>query len=174
MITRDQKAKILDDLKDKVAKQKAMVFVDFTGLKVKDISRLRRELKKNQNEMRVAKKTLLNLALKDKNLEIAKDKLTGEVALIFGFKDEISPAKIIYQFSKTNPAIKILGGFLENKFKEIEEIVALAQLPSREELLARLVGLVASPMTGFVRVLQAPLEACVFVIKAFEESKMNK
>jgi len=169
MITRDQKSKILDELKEKIAKQKAMVFVDFTGLKVKDISRLRRELKKNQNEMKVAKKTLLNLALQDKKLEIAKDKLTGEVALIFGFKDEISPAKTIYQFSKTNPALKILGGFLENKFKEIEEIIALAQLPGREELLARLVGSVASPMTGFVRVLQGNIKGLMQVLSQIKK-----
>lgn len=164
MLGKNQKTKILKDLKDKIAKQKAMVFVDFTGLKVKDISRLRKELKKNQNEMKVAKKTLINLALKENKLEITKDKLAGEVALIFGFTDEISPAKTVYQFAKTNPAIKILGGFLENKFKEIEEIVALAQLPSREELLARLVGSIASPMSGFVRVLQGNIKGLVYIL----------
>ena len=169
MLSKDQKTKILENLKEKVAKQKAIVFVDFTGLKVKDISRLRKELKKNQNEMQVAKKTLLNLALKDKNLEIAKDKLTGEVALVFGFNDEISPAKTVYQFSKTNPALKILGGFLENKFKEIEEIVALAQLPGREELLARLVGSVASPMTGFVRVLQGNIKGLIQILSQIKK-----
>jgi large subunit ribosomal protein L10 len=169
MITKDQKSKILDSLKDKVARQKAMVFVDFTGLKVKDISRLRKELKKNKNEMKVAKKTLLNLALKDKNLEIAKDKLAGEVALIFGYNDVVSPARIAYQFSKTNPALKILGGFLENKFKEIEEIVALAQLPSREELLARLVGSVASPMAGFVNVLQGNIKGLMQVLSQIKK-----
>lgn len=169
MITKDQKAKILEDLKDKVARQKAIVFIDFTGLKVKDISRLRKELKKNQNEMKVAKKTLLNLALKNQNLEIAKDKLPGEVALILGYADEVSPARTVYQFSKTNPALKILGGFLENKFKEIEEIIALAQLPSREELLARLVGSVASPMTGFVRVLQGNIKGLIQVLSQIKK-----
>ncbi|MBI2038495.1 MAG: 50S ribosomal protein L10 [Candidatus Nealsonbacteria bacterium] len=164
MLSKDKKAEILKDLKNKVAKQKAMVFVDFTGLKVKDISRLRKELKKNQNEMKVAKKTLVNLALKDKNLEIAKDKLAGEVALIFGYNDEVSPARTVYQFSKTNPALKILGGFLENKFKEIEEIIALAQLPSREELLARLVGGIASPMSGFVSVLQGNIKGLMQIL----------
>lgn len=169
MLSKTKKTEILKDLKDKVARQKAMVFVDFTGLKVKDISRLRKELKKNQNEMKVAKKTLLNLALKDKNLEIVKDKLAGEVALIFGFGDEVSSAKTVYQFSKTNPALKILGGFLENKFKEIEEIVALAQLPSREELLARLVGSIASPMSSFVRVLQGNIKGLIQVLSQIKK-----
>jgi|SRR3989344_623683 len=164
MLSKTKKAEILKDLKDKVAKQKAMVFVDFTGLKVKDISKLRKELKKNQNEMKVAKKTLVNLALKDKNLEIAKDKLPGEVALIFGYNDEISPARIVYQFSKTNPALKILGGFMENKFREIEEIMALAQLPGREELLARLVGSIASPMSGMLNVLQGNIKGLIRVL----------
>ena len=163
-LNKNQKTKILEDLKEKIAKQKAMVFVDFTGLKVKDISRLRKELKKDKNEMKVAKKTLLNLALKENKLEITKDKLTGEVAMIFGFDDEVSSARIVYQFSKKNSAIKILGGFLENKFKEIEEIVALAQLPSREELLARLVGSIASPMSGFVRVLQGNIKGLVYIL----------
>ena len=169
MLTKTKKAEILKDLKEKVAKQKAMVFVDFTGLKVKDISRLRKELKKDQNELKVAKKTLLNLALQENKLEIAKDKLTGEVALVFGFKDEVSPARTVYQFSKTNPALKILGGFLENKFKEIEEIVALAQLSSREELLARLVGSIASPMSGFVRVLQGNIKGLIQILSQIKK-----
>jgi large subunit ribosomal protein L10 len=164
MISKDKKAEILKELKEKIAKQKAIVFVDFAGLKVKDISRLRKELKKSQNEMKVAKKTLVNLALKENKLEITKDKLAGEVAMIFGFNAQVSPAKTVYQFSKTNPALKILGGFLENKFKEIEEIVALAQLPSREELLARLVGSIAGPMSGFVRVLQGNIKGLVYIL----------
>jgi len=164
MLSKTKKAEILKDLKDKVAKQKAMVFVDFTGLKVKDISRLRKELKKNQNEMKVAKKTLVNLALKEKNLEIAKDKLPGEVALIFGYADEVSPAKTVYQFSKTNPALKILGGFMENKFKEIEEIMALAQLPGREELLARLAGSINAPIYNFVYALSYNIKGLVYIL----------
>jgi len=130
---------------------------------------LRKELKKNKNEMKVAKKTLLNIALQNQKLEIAKDKLTGEVALIFGFSDEVSPARTVYQFSKTNPALKILGGFIENKFKEIEEIVALAQLPGREELLARLVGSVASPMSGFVRVLQGNIKGLIQILSKIKK-----
>jgi len=94
--TKAQKQKILDQLKEKIARQKAMIFVDFTGLKVKDLSNLRKKLKGiTGDEIKVAKKTLLGLALKSAKLELEIKKIPGEIAVVFGYQDEISPAKII-------------------------------------------------------------------------------
>ena len=163
-LTKAQKKKILDELKEKIAKQTVMIFVDFTGLKVKDLSSLRKKLKSVGNEIKVAKKTLMGIAFKKAKLEIEPKKMSGEVALVFSYKDQISPAKMVYQFSQENPNLKILGGFFENKFREAEEIIALAKLPSREELLAKLVGSISSPISNFVNVLQANIKGLLQVL----------
>ena len=170
--TKQQKQKIVEELKEKIDKQKVIVFFDFTGLKVKDLSNLRKKLKKENGELKVAKKTLLAIAFKELNESIAKNikKLTGEIALVFGYQDIILPAKTLWQFSRDFPNLKILGGFVENDFKAADEIIALAQLPSREELLAKLVGSIASPMSGFVNVLQGNIRNFVYIISQIKPS----
>jgi len=162
--TKEQKQKILNDLEEKIAKQKAMVFVDFTGLKVKDIMDLRKKLKATDNELKVAKKTLMKIAFEKAKLEAEIKKFPGEIALVFSYKDLIAPAKIVWQFSQENPSLKILGGFLENKFKEAEEIIMLAQLPTKEELLAKLVGGISAPIYNFVKALQYNLKGLVYLL----------
>jgi len=163
-LTKAQKQKILEDLKEKIAKQKAIIFIDFSGLKVKDLSGLRRKLKAADCQLKVAKKTLMGIAFKGAKIEVEAKKLPGEVALVFGYKDPISPAKIVYQFAAMNPSLKILGGFFENKFRELEEIITLAQLPTREELLVRLVGSIQAPVSNFVRILEANIKGLITVL----------
>lgn len=169
MQTKEKKKKILEGLKDRVAKQKAMVFVDFTGLKVKDLSSLRRKLKTEDNEFKVAKKTLMSLALKDYNPEISKKlkEMPKEVALVFGYKDEISPAKTLWQFSQTNQNLKILGSILESQktaFLADLETIELAKLPSREELFAKLLGSLNAPISNFVYALKYNLKGLVYLL----------
>ncbi len=159
-----QKQKIVENLKEKIAGQKAMIFVDFTGLKVKDLSILRKKLKAANNELKVVKKTLIGLIFKKSGFEIEAKKLKGEIALIFGYGDEISPAKATYQFSQENPNLKILGGFFEKKFREGAEIITLAQLPSKEELLAKLVGSISAPISGFVNSLRYNLKGLIYLL----------
>ena len=168
-LTKTQKQKILEELKEKIARQKAMIFVDFTGLKVKDLSNLRKKIKMVGDEIKVAKKTLLELALKSAKLETEIKKIPGEIAVVFGYKDEVSPAKTVYQFSKENQNLKILGGFLENKFREAQDFVTLAQLPTREELLAKLVGSISAPVSNFVSVLQANIKGLIYALSAIKK-----
>lgn len=164
-LTKARKEKILDELKEKMGKQKATVLVDFTGLKVKDFSNLRKQLKKAGNELKVAKKTLIDITFKKCGFDIKTKKLAGEIALIFGFKEVISPAKLVWQFAETNPNLKILGGIFENKFIETEKVIELARLPTREELLARLVGTISAPISNFVYVLQGNIKGLIYVLK---------
>jgi len=170
-LTKTQKQKILEDLKEKIAKQKAIIFVDFSGLKVKDFSDLRKRLGKINSELKVAKKTLLALVFKEKGLKIDIEKLKGEIALIFGFQDKISPAKIGYQFSQEGKNLKILGGFFENKFLEAEKVIELAQLPTKEELLARLVSNIAAPISNFINVLHGNIKGLILALNAISKLK---
>ncbi|MEK7519229.1 MAG: 50S ribosomal protein L10 [Patescibacteria group bacterium] len=162
--TKEQKQKTIEDLIEKIKKQKTMLFIDFTGLKVKEFSDLRKKMKQDNNEVKVAKKTLLDLAFKKAGLKIETKNLKGEIALVFGFQDEISPAKITYQFSQAHPNLKILGGFFYDRIIEAERIVELAKLPTREEILARLAGTILAPVSNFVRALEFNLKGLINVL----------
>ena len=163
-LNKTQKKKIIDDLKEKLGKQKILFFVDLKGLKVKDLSDLKKRLKKVDSQLKVSKKTLLRLALKEKKIDLDTKKLEGEVASVFGFKDEILPAKTTYQFSLENKNVKILGGYFLGKFVEAEEMIAISQLPTKDELLARLVGTVSAPISNFVQVLNANIKGLLQVL----------
>lgn len=166
-LTREKKAKIIEGLKEKIEKQKAAVFVDFSKLESKFLFRLREELQKSNCLLQVAKKTLLKKALeelKEKNLSEKIESLRGQLAIVFGFGDEIIPAKISYQFTQENENLKILGGIFENKFVDKERVIELAQLPSREELRVRVVGSLSSPIFNFINVLKDNIKGLIYVI----------
>ncbi len=163
-LTKKEKEKILEDLKEKTKQQKAIFLVGITGLKVKDSFDLRRKLKKDEAKFQVAKKTLIEKAFKENDLVFDKDKYKEEIALVFGFKDEIIPAKTAYQFSKENENLKILEGYIEGRLISREEVIAMAQLPSKEELLAKLVGSFNAPINNFVRALNYNIKGLLYVL----------
>lgn len=162
--TKEQKKKIVEKLKENVAKQKSMVFVAIEGLKAAKTFDLRKRLKEADCLLQVVKKTLLNLVFKEKKFDFDAKKLEGQPALIFGFKDEITPAKIAFNFSKENENLKILGGFFDDKFRNSEEIIALAEIPSREQLLSKVVGSISAPISNFVYTLQANIKGLINVL----------
>jgi len=166
MLTKTQKKKIIDDLADKIKRQQVLIFTDAKGIKVNEIQKLRRELKKAEAEYKVAKKTLVNLAFKKENKELDIFQFNGSLALAFGYKDPISVIKILNNFSKTNESLKILGGLMEDRFLTIEEVKELAKIPSREELLAKLVWSIKSPISGLVNVLEGNIRNLVGVLNA--------
>jgi len=163
-LSKVQKQNILEDLKDKVAKQKAMVLVGVTGLKVKDLSDLRKKLKASDGNLQVIKKTLIEKAFKENKIDFDRSQYKEEIALAFGFKDEILPAKAVYQAGLSNDKVKILGGFINNEFNEAESIIALAKLPSRDQLLAKLVGSLSAPVSNFVYALNYNIKGLVYVL----------
>ena len=168
--TKAQKQKILDDLKDKVARQKAILLVGITGLKVKDLSQLRKKLKSIDANIQVVKKTLAEKVLKENKLDFDKKGMKTEVAFVFAFGDELAPAKMVYQLSKENEALKILAGYIENQPKDADYIITLAQLPTKEELLARLVGTMSAPVSNFVRALNYNIKGLVYLLSTIKKA----
>lgn len=160
-------------LKDKISRSKSIVFTKFEALEVKDNEDLRKALKEQGSEYMVAKKTLLSLALKDlkiENLDVRA--LEGKVAAVFGYEDEVAPAKVVKDFQKTHEnKIEFVGGILENKFLFAAEVKNLAELPSKQELYAKLVGSMNAPISGIVNVLAGSLKNFLYVLKAIEEKK---
>lgn len=161
----------MDDLSDKFQKQKAAIFTDFRGIGVNKLALLRREMKKAGAEFRVAKKTFLRIALKSIGVEYDPKELDGEIGVIFGYEDQVAPAKAAMKFGKENETFKVLKGLLAGKLLESKEVLALAKLPSREQLLAKLAGTLNAPLQGFYNVLRGNLRNLVVVLQKINDKK---
>ncbi len=166
--TRAQKEVQLNKLVDKLQSSKAVVLTEFTGLTMEDLDTLRAKARKEGIAFQVAKNTLLDKAATAAGIAgLVTQKLGKQIAIATGGKDEIAIFKLIYQFAKDqSDKVKIYSGVLEKKLVPVEMINQLAQLPSREELLAKLVWSMAAPISGFVRVLNGPVQGFYNCIKA--------
>lgn len=165
VLTRQQKTQQIQNLTEHLKQDKAVVLVNFQGLKVNEVGELRRKLREENNPYQVVKNTLLKIALKNAQREVAENLLDQPLALVFSPDDEIAPSKIIYNFQKEHESLKIVGGLFEGQFVGEDVIKNLAMLPSREELYAKLVGSLATPISGFVSVLRGNLWGIVSVLK---------
>ena len=155
-LTKTQKTKQIDSIKEKVFQQKSVIFVDFTKVLSKDMFSLRKSLKEAGCNLKIAKKTLVRIAFGQSNISFwnkIKDNIPGQLALVFGIKDEIAPARVSNQFAKSHESFKILGGIFGNRFIDKERVLVLADIPPRDELLSRFVGSLISPIASFARVL---------------------
>ena len=173
--SREQKKEIIAGLKDRIERSKAVVFTKFEGLGVKENELLRGKLREQSSEYFVAKKTLLDIAFKDVE-GLDPKSFDGKVAAVFGYEDEVAPAKTIHTFKKELSAeekdkIQFLGGILEGRFISSEEVMNLASLPSKQELYAKMVGSLNAPISGFVNALAGNLRNLVYVLKAIEAKK---
>lgn len=164
--TKAQKAATLKGLGENVGKQNSILFVDYKGVRVKELLLLRKQLKDLGAKLQVAKKTLLKKALQEKGIDMDLKGMEGQVAAIFSFQDAFSPVKAVAAFAKTAENIKILGGYIEGLVRGADAMKEIASLPSKDELLSRLVGSIASPMSGFLNVMQGNIKGLVVALHA--------
>jgi len=167
--SRAQKEAMLEQLTTDMKAAKSVVFVDLHGLTVEQSQELRRTLRDKGVKTKVAKKTLLVLAGKNNGLEIDKASLQGQIAVAFSMEDEVAAAQELYKLGKKNELIKLVGGVFEGKVVDKAMINQVAQLPSKEELLAKLVGSMQAPISGFHGVLHGTLRGFVQVLKQVSE-----
>jgi len=170
--TKEQKEQIIQDLVDKLAKHKSLVFTDYKGISVSDAADIRKQCKDQGAEYIVAKKTLIQLALDQAGIkDIDVKSMEGNMALVIGFEDEVAPAKIAAEFAKDHETFQLLGGIMENQYIDLAKVEALSKVPSKAELLAKLVGSINAPVSGFVNVLAGNLRNLVGVLNAIKETK---
>lgn len=170
--TKTKKQEIFTNLKDQLAKMKAAVFVNFSGIPVKEINSLRVQCRDEQIDYTVVKKSLFKKVLAETgHQDVDVKKFNGEIAALFGFADEVAPAKLVKKFAKDHNKMNVLGGILEGGFIDDAKVTALAKLPARPELLAKMVGSIAAPLSGLVNVLQGNLRGLVNVLNAVKEKK---
>jgi large subunit ribosomal protein L10 len=172
MQTKQQKEELVAQVVTDIKASKALVFADYKGVPVKELTQLRRDLMNAGSRWQVMKKTLLNIALQQSEVEVDGRDLSGQVGVAYS-GDEVSAAKILSDFKKNHKDLpfSIQGGALGTKGLSEGEVTALAKLPSQDELRGQLVGTLQAPISGFVRVLGGNLSGLVRVLKAVSEAK---
>ena len=171
MLTRSQKEALVLEVTEKIKESKSLVFVDFQGLSVTDTQLVKKELRVAGVQYKVLKKRLFALAAQNAGVEMDASKLSGQFAVAFSMEDEIAGAKILHNFMKTHESMLLNGGVLEGKELSSEEVISLAKMPSKQELLAKVVGSMNAPLSGLVQVLSGNTRGLVVALKAIADQK---
>ncbi len=170
--TKLQKTKDVEVLTEKLGRAKSVVFADFTAMTMTELSELRNKLREQGAEFSVTKNSLLKIALPASDYPLPTDDvLEGQTATLFSFQDEISPIKTVVQGLKTANKGKIKGGFLDKAFLDQYKVVSLSNLPSKQELQGKVVGVLVAPLTGMVNVLNGNLKNLVYALEAIRKQK---
>lgn len=160
----------MQEVQDKVSRATAMYFVDYQGLTHQQLEEARRELGKNNGEMAVTKNTLMRIALKERGID-AEEQLQGPFATLYAYEDAVAVAKILATFYKKYNLPTIKFGIFEGAIIDETQVNKIASLPPKEVLIAKLVGLLASPMTKLVYGLNWNITKLALTLKEIEKQK---
>lgn len=166
-----KKTATVDEIKQKLTGSTAVILTDYRGLSVKEMQALRSKLREVGGEVKVYKNTLTELALRELALPAMDELLQGPTLFTFSTGDPVTPAKALVDFAKEHKQLEVKGGYIESRVVAADAIKALASLPSREELIAKLLGTMLSPMSGLVRVMNGPAGAMARVLRAIADQK---
>ncbi|TCP68780.1 50S ribosomal protein L10 [Baia soyae] len=151
----EQKKLVVADIVSKLERSKTTVVADYRGLTVKQTNELRKELREAGVELQVLKNTMTRRASEQVGLSELGEYLTGPSAVAFSYDDVVAPARVLHKFAKDNKALEIKGGVVEGKVVGLEDIQALAELPSREGLLSMLLSVMQAPVRNFALAVKA-------------------
>ena len=166
-----QNKEMLEAIKADLDGVSAVWVVDYRGLTVKEIQNLRHSIREAGANMKVYKNTIMHLALKETDSPDMDAVLAGPSAFVFTGEDPVASAKVLRDFAKENESLEIKGGMMDGAFLDVAQVQAVASLPSREELIAKLLGTISNPLVKTVRVLNGPMEAFARVLGAIESQK---
>lgn len=152
---RELKEVKVSEIHEKLATAKSAVLVDYRGLTVEEVTDLRNKFRAAGVEYRVYKNRLVKLATKDTAFEALNEQLTGPNAIAIGYDEPTAPAKIAKEFAKKNIKLELRGGVVDGTYYDAPGIVAIADIPSREVLIAKFMGSIQSPVSKFARLIQA-------------------
>ena len=172
-MNRDEKVSKVSALNETFSKAKFAVVTDYRGLKVTEFEKLRRELKKNDAHIQVAKNSLLKLAVKDTDYEVLSEYFTGTTAVTVSFEEPVASAKALSDFAKDYKALVIRSAVLDGSVLSADDVKALSMLPSKPELQAKLLGTMAAVPTGLVQVLSGVPRSFLNVLQAINDQKEN-
>ncbi|MBQ8525499.1 MAG: 50S ribosomal protein L10 [Clostridia bacterium] len=154
----EQKKAVVAELIEKLKAAQAGVLVDYRGLTVEEDTKLRAQLREAGVEYKVVKNTLTRFAIKEVGYDEMDEQLNGPTSLAISADDPVAPAKIISDFAKNNENLTIKAGFLDGKVISLDEIKTLANTPSKDVLIAKIMGSLNSPISALARTLQALID----------------
>ncbi len=168
-----QNIQVVAETKEKFEKAEAIYFTDYKGLDVELMNRLRGEFFKNNVEYKVVKKTLTKIAGEEAGFENFENLMDGQMAIAFASDDPVVPAKILKDFIRDNKldVLKLTGCIFEGQMFDREKVASIADLPTRDELIAKFARTLNAPMTNMANVLQASMRNVLNILKALEDKK---
>jgi len=172
-LNRDTKATKVSELNETFSKAKFAVVADYRGLKVTELEKLRGSLREQNAHIQIAKNTLLRLAVKGTEYESLTEVFTGTTAIAFSFEEPVGPAKALAEFGKEFEALKIRAAGLDGKLMTADDVKALSKLPTKDQLLGQLCGVLAAVPTKLVRTLNAAPNNLVYALQAIKDQKEN-
>jgi len=170
---RPEKVAVVDEVKARLQSSSAAILTEYRGMKVGDLSTLRRSLRESGGDYKIYKNTLVRFAVKDLGLDELESMLVGPTAIAFVEGDAVGVAKTLRDYARTNPLLIVKGGVLGESVLSAADAAALADLPPREVLLARLAGMLAAPMQQFAGLLQALPRNFAYGLKALIDQGGN-
>ena len=166
-----RKEDAVKELRDRLAESQNLFLTDFAGLTVEEITKLRRSLRKDGSSYAVVKNTLFKIAAGEEISKQLDEFLAGPTGIVFAGADPVAPAKAIKEFADDSKKLGIKAAIVDGKLVDKKQIEALAALPPKAELIAKLVGSLASPLRGLVTVLSGNQSGLVRVLNAIREQK---
>ena len=166
-----KKKQVVDALKEKIDSAKVMIISDYRGIPVKDMTDLRRKLFAEKSEFKVVKNTLLKRALKAAGYDQLNEHLAGPTGVLLGYEDPVVPLKVLVKFIDEIEKGQIKTGVVEKTVLDPKGITQMSKLPSREELIAKVVSGFQAPIYGLVNCLQGAIRKLVYALKAIEDKK---
>lgn len=171
MATKAFKENKIETIKQQLSKAQVAIVTEYKGLSVDEITSLRRKLQKENGDYTVTKNTLAKIAVKGTQFEVLTDCFKGPIALAFGFNDQVSPAKVVSNFIKEVKKGEVIAAALDGKLLSAEETKALANLPSKEEIYAKMLGCINSPASGIANATNSVITQLVRTMAAVRDAK---
>jgi large subunit ribosomal protein L10 len=169
----EKKKEIVRELGKKIQESKAVVLADYRGLTVEEDTDMRAALRKSGVEYRVVKNNMVRFAIKDTDYDELDKYLEGPTSIAFSIDDPVAPAKVLSEYSKKYKSLELKAGIIEGKLTDISGLKALAELPSKEELVAKVLAGLNSPVYGIVNVLNANIRGLAVALNAIAEKKQE-
>jgi large subunit ribosomal protein L10 len=172
-LTKDQKNQVVEDIKALLDSSKLTVLANYSGVSVKQMQDLRKMSKENETSIKIVKNRLVKIAMgqSDKYKDADTSALSSQLLYAFNADDEVAPAQTLNKFKKAGASVEFVGAFTsEGEFIGAQDVKALANLPSKQQLRARLAGVFKAPMSGFAGVLSGNLRGVLNVLDARAES----
>ena len=174
MSTKAFKQDKVSQIKENIDKAQVAIVTEYKGFSVEEITNLRRALQKEGGDYMVTKNTLAKLAVKDTPYEVLTEAFKGPIAIAFGFGDQVAPAKALSKFIKDTKKGEIIAAAMDGKLLSANEAKALATIPSKEEIYAKMLGCINSPATGIAGCVSGVMSALVRAIDAVAKQKQEQ